>query len=102
MQVANDQQNNYLSKYIKEHFDGFPCLMWYPNERILLPVKSMQIDEFNARLLEVKYYKPHWHKKPAKITELQHEQFSQFKESFSYEMCLKDNKKLNATGSTNE
>lgn len=43
---------------ISEFPEGFPCMMWYPNERILVPVVSMNIDEFNARLLEVKYIKP--------------------------------------------
>jgi hypothetical protein len=33
-------------------------MMWYPNLRMLVPVISMSIDEFNARLLEVKYVKP--------------------------------------------
>lgn len=58
VQLANDQYNNALSEFVNIYTEGPSVLMWWPQTRALIPVKSMIISKENARYLEVKYFKP--------------------------------------------
>lgn len=54
---ANDTANDPLSAWIADAGEN-TCLMWYPNERILVPVTQLTLAEQNARMLEVEFKKP--------------------------------------------
>ena len=82
-QAANDIQNNPVSKWVRTYGeDYFKVLMWYPNERILIPVQSLQLAEINCRLLEVKYLIP----KPVN----DQLKFQRMKDYFTYDYTSKE------------
>lgn len=65
-------------------------MMWYPNERILVPVTIMTLSEQNARMLEVEYKKPvfPWNDKNTAgqtFSAEQLRQLQQIKDRFSHE-----------------
>ena len=38
--------------------ESYPCLMWWPRDRCLIPIHSMKIYKGNCKFLEVQYHKP--------------------------------------------
>ena len=56
---ANDTKNNSLSTLINDDTnEEFACHMWYPKERKLIRVDTLQIYRQNAKFLKVVYRRP--------------------------------------------
>lgn len=90
MLQANDATNNPLSKMIIQRPEGYPCLMWYPNERILVPVDKMLINDEDSRKLDVTFVRPCWDEKgrrseDPKLYQEQRQVLQRMKDNFSYE-----------------